>query len=78
MIVNDSEKSQKVAQLFFCDYCHYNTSKKCDYTKHLSTDKHKKRENETNETEIAVEYYTDAPVSNETSPTDFETLLCTK
>jgi len=45
MIVNDSEKSLKVAQLFFCDYCHYNTSKKCDYTKHLSTDKHKNNEN---------------------------------
>jgi hypothetical protein len=45
MIVNDSEKSLKVAQLFFCDYCHYNTSKKCDYIKHLSTDKHKNNEN---------------------------------
>lgn len=45
MIVNDSEKSLKVAPLFFCDYCHYNTSKKCDYTKHLSTDKHKNNEN---------------------------------
>ena len=45
MIVNDSEKSLKVAQLFFCDYCHYNTSKKCDYVKHLATDKHKNNEN---------------------------------
>ena len=45
MIVNDSEKSPKVALKFYCDYCHYNTSKKCDYEKHLSTDKHKNNEN---------------------------------
>ena len=32
----------KVAQLFSCNYCDYNTSKKSSYVKHLSTDKHKK------------------------------------
>jgi hypothetical protein len=41
MIVNDSEKSQKVAQLLYCEKCDYKTSKKSDYAKHLSTIKHK-------------------------------------
>jgi hypothetical protein len=45
MVVNGSEKSQKVAKKFSCNFCYYNTCKKCDFTKHLSTDKHKKREN---------------------------------
>ena len=48
MIVNDSKKSQKVAKVYFfeCNVCDYNTSKKSDYKKHLSTDKHKKSEND--------------------------------
>jgi len=45
MIVNDSEKSPKVALKFCCEYCDYYTSKKNDYEKHLSTDKHKNNEN---------------------------------
>jgi hypothetical protein len=45
MIVNDSKKSPKVALKFCCEYCDYNTSKKSDYDKHLSTDKHKNNEN---------------------------------
>jgi hypothetical protein len=52
---NETEKSPKVAQNYYCEYCDYNTSKKCDYEKHLSTDKHKKRENETNETDLKQE-----------------------
>jgi hypothetical protein len=46
MVVNDSKKSPKVAQQFLCNYCDYNTCKKNDYIKHLSTDKHKKNEND--------------------------------
>jgi hypothetical protein len=46
MIVNDSKKSQKVAHFFRCEICDYNTVKKSDYKKHLSTDKHKKSEND--------------------------------
>jgi hypothetical protein len=46
MVVNDSKKSPKVAHQYFCSYCHYNTCKKNDYSKHLSTDKHKKNEND--------------------------------
>jgi len=41
MIVNDSEKSQKVAQLLYCEKCDYASCKKSDYAKHLSTIKHK-------------------------------------
>ena len=52
---SETEKSPKVAQNYYCECCDYNTSKKCDYEKHLSTDKHKKRENETNETDLKQE-----------------------
>jgi len=45
MVVNDSKKLPKVAQLFSCNYCDYNTSKKSSYLKHLSTDKHKNMTN---------------------------------
>jgi hypothetical protein len=51
----ETEKSPKVAQNYYCECCYYNTSKKCDYEKHLATDKHKKRENETNETDLKQE-----------------------
>ena len=33
--------SQKIAHKYSCQNCDYNTSKKCDYMKHLATDKHK-------------------------------------
>jgi hypothetical protein len=46
MIVNDSKKSPKVAKKFYCSVCYYDTCKKYDYIKHLSTDKHKKHEND--------------------------------
>ena len=46
MIVNDSKKSQKVAQNFVCLVCDYISCKKTDYKKHLATDKHKNKEND--------------------------------
>ncbi len=46
MIVNDSKKSPKVAKGFYCKMCDYATCKLSDYTKHLSTEKHKKHEND--------------------------------
>jgi len=46
MIVNDSKKSPKQCKNFNCEMCYYTTCKLSDYTKHLSTDKHKKREND--------------------------------
>ena len=42
---NETEKSPKVAQNYYCECCYYNTSKKCDYEKHLATDKHKNKAN---------------------------------
>jgi hypothetical protein len=41
MIVNDSKKLQKVADVFLCNFCDYSTCKKYNYEKHLTTDKHK-------------------------------------
>jgi len=49
---NETNLSPKVANKFNCELCDYITSKMCDYKKHLSTEKHKKRENETFETEM--------------------------
>jgi len=46
MIVNDSNLSQKVAKNFHCQSCDYSTSKSNDFKKHLSTDKHKKNDND--------------------------------
>jgi hypothetical protein len=46
MVVNGSEKLLKVAAKFICDCCDYNTCKKSSFDKHLSTDKHKKRQND--------------------------------
>ena len=34
--------NRKVAQSFFCESCHYNTSKKSNYEKHILTAKHQK------------------------------------
>jgi hypothetical protein len=45
VVLNDSDLSQKVAEKFCCKFCNYNTCKKSDFNKHLTTDKHKKREN---------------------------------
>uniref|UniRef100_A0A6C0IET2 C2H2-type domain-containing protein n=1 Tax=viral metagenome TaxID=1070528 RepID=A0A6C0IET2_9ZZZZ len=41
MIVNDSEKLQKVAFKFSCLKCDYYTCRKSSFEKHLTTDKHK-------------------------------------
>lgn len=51
----DSEKSHKLANKFECKYCDYVTCKKADYTKHLSTDKHKNRINDSKNGEMIVE-----------------------
>ena len=42
----DSKKLLKVAQKYICEVCDYSTYKKSSYVKHLSTDKHKKTEND--------------------------------
>ena len=40
------QKSPKVSKKNVCEYCNYTTSKISDYTKHLSTDKHQKKIND--------------------------------
>jgi len=42
----DSKKLLKVAKEYFCEHCDYSTCKKSSYDKHISTDKHKKAEND--------------------------------
>jgi hypothetical protein len=42
----DSKNSPKLANIFQCELCDYSTSKSNDYSKHLSTPKHKKNEND--------------------------------
>ena len=49
----DNKKSQKIHQYFKCICCDYNTSKKSDYIKHLSTVKHKMREKHQNDTTLS-------------------------
>jgi hypothetical protein len=49
---NETNFSPKVAKNLHCELCDYMTCKLSDYKKHLLTDKHKKRENETFETEM--------------------------
>lgn len=46
MVINDSNLSQKITKKFCCETCDYYTSKKTDYMKHLSTDKHQKKAND--------------------------------
>jgi hypothetical protein len=47
MIQKSSEKS---SEFFTCYCCDYKTSRKSQYERHLSTQKHKNRENDTNDT----------------------------
>jgi hypothetical protein len=49
---NETNLSPKISQKYICDSCDYISCKLNDYKKHLETDKHKKRENETFETEM--------------------------
>lgn len=55
-----SQKSQKIATLYGCQICHYNTSNKYDYKKHLTTQKHK----------MAINTYTYLQKSDEKSQHD--------
>ena len=52
---NETHLVPESSDLFVCECCDYTTSRKSQYDRHLSTDKHKKRENETNETDLKQE-----------------------
>ena len=41
------KKNEKKRQKYECKFCDFHTSKKTDYVRHLSTDKHKNVENDT-------------------------------
>jgi len=43
-----TEILQKPPKKFICNFCDYNTNNKKDFSKHLSTDKHKKKDKSTN------------------------------
>ena len=47
MIQKSSEKSSKIYE---CKVCDYTTSRKSQFERHLSTLKHKNRQNDTNDT----------------------------
>ena len=57
--------SQKIPKIFLCQTCDYNTSNKKDFNKHLSTDKHKKLENE-----IESAFETEKEPKDNANPTD--------
>jgi hypothetical protein len=47
---NETNLGPKSSKFYDCKLCHYNTSKFSQYQRHVGTDKHKNRQNETNET----------------------------
>merc|ERR1712070_223213 len=49
-IQNDTKKVPKSSTNFYCEKCNYITCRKSQYTRHLSTSKHKNLENDTNDT----------------------------
>jgi hypothetical protein len=46
MTTNDNEKSSQSSAKFCCDSCHYSSSRKSQYDRHLSTQKHIKTTND--------------------------------
>lgn len=46
MVGNDSILVPKSSEKFCCELCDYSSSRKSQYERHLTTDKHKKREND--------------------------------
>ena len=46
MVVNDSKKVPKSSKKYECICCDYFTSRKSQFDRHLTTDKHKKQEND--------------------------------
>ena len=49
---NETNLVPKSSEKFHCEVCDYLTCRKSQIVRHYSTDKHKKKENETNETEM--------------------------
>jgi hypothetical protein len=53
----DSIKNAKNANKFLCELCDFNTSNKTDYTRHLATDKHRRKVNDSNITQKNAKSY---------------------
>ncbi len=53
---NETKKSQKVAEIFECEYCDYSTCRQGDFTKHISTRKHKMKQNETKKSQKVADW----------------------
>jgi hypothetical protein len=49
---NETLLVQKSSEKFHCEHCDYSTCRKSQYVRHLTTDKHQNRTNETFETEM--------------------------
>ena len=45
---NETKKVPKSSEIFVCECCDYNTSRRGQYDRHLATDKHQNMSNETN------------------------------
>ena len=52
-----TEILQNLPKKFVCNFCDYNTNNKKDFSKHLSTDKHKKRDKSTKIKTLATKFY---------------------
>jgi hypothetical protein len=52
---NETHLVPKSSISYICEYCDYITCRKSQYIRHLSTDKHKNIQNETNETNLKQE-----------------------
>ena len=55
MVVNGMSNKNKNTQKFNCTFCNYTTTKKSDYMKHLTTDKHKNCENDSKKIENGID-----------------------
>ena len=49
---NETFLVQKSSEKFHCEYCDYSSCRKSQYDRHLKTDKHKMKQNETFETDL--------------------------
>ena len=54
---NETQKEPKSSEIFVCKCCDYNTSRRGQYDRHLATDKHQNRSNETNMKQIPDNVY---------------------
>ena len=59
MIKNDKNFTQKNSNKFYCEKCHFSSSKKSDFDRHLMTRKHKMIINDNKKTQKSAEFICD-------------------